>query len=64
MEGKIITTGKDLIAFIENNDLQDALVIVGCEGYTSGEDDEVDAYTVGDKILICDSTAYEEYGIW
>ena len=64
MEGKIITTGKDLIAFIEDNGLQDAYVIVGCEGYTSGEDEDVNAYALGDKLLICDGVAYEDYGIF
>lgn len=60
----IITSGRDLIRYIQKNKLEDCPVGVGCEGYTNdpeelGMDISVDL-TYDGRLLVHDSCYYEE----
>lgn len=66
METKtLINTYQDLINYIQDNNLQDKKIIVGCQGYTSyfkykDQEEYQDTYIIQlkDKIIIADSCYY------
>ena len=59
VEPKSITTARDLVNFITANNLEDMWVLIGSEGYTSGED--LSVYCNGEYLLVCDTCYYEGF---
>lgn len=56
-------TGNDLIKFIKENNLENATVYIGCEGYmneyNADFDDELYVHKIGNDLLIHDTGYYD-----
>lgn len=59
LEARVVTTGRDLAAYIFDHGLEDALVCIGMEGRI--DDTEVVVGYDGEMILVCDNSYYEGY---
>ena len=60
-ENRVVTTGKDLVNYIIENGLEEAIVEVGAQGYVSDPNEEVVVGYDGNFLLIFDSCYYEGY---
>lgn len=60
---KEIKTGKDLINYIKKNNLEDKKIVVGCQGYSSVFDNELEIVRISfnnNIILISDECGIDE----
>ena len=61
IESRVVTTGRDIIDFIEKNGLADAYVTVGCEGYVADPEDEIVIGFNGENLMLVDACYYEGF---